>query len=460
MLNDTIAAISTPLGEGGIGIVRISGDQALHIISKIFKPKQDKDITKVPGFTIHLGKIVDQNNKMIDEVLVSIMKKPKSFTGEDVVEINCHGGMISLKLTLEAVLEAGARLAEEGEFSKKAFLNGRIDLSQAEAIIDIIRAKNERGLDSALNQLSGTLSVEIRKIRDKTLGLLASIEAAIDFPEENLSEMTCQQVIVTLNRITNEIDDMISTFDRGKFIREGINTAIIGRTNVGKSSLLNTLLKENRSIVTDVPGTTRDTIEEYINMGGFSLKIIDTAGIRETKDLVEQIGVERSKEIIKKADLILFMLDISDGMTKADHEILSYLKQKRAIILVNKIDLEKNIINKEEIEEHIQGFPIVYISAKDEIGIDVLEELIVSSVMQGNIKAKNDLFITNVRHKDVLSRSLKHLLDALKAANVGIAIDLLSIDLRSAWEALGEMTGDTTGEDLLDRIFSDFCIGK
>ncbi|MEL7567598.1 MAG: tRNA uridine-5-carboxymethylaminomethyl(34) synthesis GTPase MnmE [Dehalobacterium sp.] len=460
MLNDTIAAISTSLGEGGIGIVRISGDQALKIISKIFIPKFDKDMTKAAGFTMHLGKIFGKNEKVIDEVLVSVMREPKSFTGEDVVEINCHGGIVPLKLTLEAVLQAGARLAEPGEFSKKAFLNGRIDLSQAEAIIDVIRAKNETGLSSALNQLSGKLSEEVSEIRQIILGLLAGVEAAIDFPEEDLEDITNQEIITTVQELTKEIDKLISTFEQGKFIREGINTAIIGRTNVGKSSLLNALLKENRSIVTDIPGTTRDTIEEYVNIGGFSLKIIDTAGIRETEDLVEQMGVERSKEIIKKADLVLMMLDISAGMTKEDHDILSFLKNKRAIVLVNKIDLENNIKDKEEIEKRIQEFPIAYISAKNEIGIEKLEELIVSVIMQGKIQGRNDLFITNVRHKEVLIRTLNHLKEVLKGAEEGMSLDFLSIDLRGAWEALGEMTGETTGEDLLDRIFSDFCIGK
>lgn len=460
MLNDTIAAISTSLGEGGIGIVRISGDQALKIISRIFKPKYKKDITKAAGFTMHLGQIYGDREKLIDEVLVSLMRKPKSFTGEDVVEINCHGGLIPLKLTLEAVLKAGARLAEPGEFSKKAFLNGRIDLSQAEAIIDVIRAKNETGLSSAVNQLNGKLSEIISKIRQEILGLLAGVEAAIDFPEEDLDDITQKEIITTVKSLSEEIDILISTFEQGKFIREGINTAIIGRTNVGKSSLLNALLKENRAIVTDIPGTTRDTIEEYVNIGGFSLKIIDTAGIRETQDFVEKMGVERSKEIIKKADLVLLVLDISDGMTKEDQEILSYLKNKRAIVLVNKIDLEINAKDKDEIERWIQEIPIAYISAKNEIGIDKLEELIVSAVLQGKIHSSNDLFITNVRHKEVLTKTLQHLFEVLRGAEEEMTLDFLSIDLRAAWEALGEMTGDTTGEDLLDRIFSDFCIGK
>lgn len=460
MLTDTIAAISTALGEGGIGIVRISGDQAINIINKVFRPKYKKDIREAPGFTMHLGQVYGDEGNLIDEVLVSLMRNPKSFTGEDVVEINCHGGMIPLKLTLEAVLKAGARLAAPGEFSKRAFLNGRIDLSQAEAIIDVIRAKNELGLNSAVNQLEGRLSQEIIKIRDDILAMLAHVEAAIDFPEDEIEDVAQNKIVTTVQSLIPVIKQLLSSFDQGKFIREGINTAIIGRTNVGKSSLLNALIKENRSIVTDIPGTTRDTIEEFVNIGGLSLKIIDTAGIRETKDIVEQMGVERTKEIIRKADLVLFVLDISAGMTEEDQEILSFIQNKKAIVLVNKIDLEFEDKEKEEIKNLIQDLPIAYISAKDEIGIEQLEKLIISTVMEGRIQGSNDLFITNVRHKEVLSKALLHLLEVLESAEKGMTIDFLSIDLRSAWEILGEVTGDTSGEDLLDRIFSDFCIGK
>jgi tRNA modification GTPase len=460
LFNDTIAAISTPLGEGGIGIVRMSGDEARKILAKVFKPKFKKDLSKAEGFTMHLGHIYGNDEKVVDEVLVSLMLGPKSFTGEDVVEINCHGGLIPLKLTLEAVLSAGARLAEPGEFSKRAFLNGRIDLPQAEAIIDVIRAKNETGLNSAVNQLTGKLSEKIRKIRHELLGLLASIEAAIDFPEEDLDDLTNQEIISKVNALLGTIDKLIGTFEQGKFIRDGINTAIVGRTNVGKSSLLNALLRENRSIVTDIPGTTRDTIEEYVNIGGFSLKIIDTAGIRNTSDLVEQIGVERSKEIIKKADLVLLVLDISTGITNEDKEIFSYLKDKRTIVLVNKIDLDAFSERKKEFENLVKEFPVVYISAKNEIGIEELEKLIISSIMQGKIVSHGDLFITNIRHKESLTKAYCHLQEVLRGAEGEMTLDFLSIDLRAAWEILGEITGDTADEDLLDRIFSDFCIGK
>jgi tRNA modification GTPase len=460
MLADTIAAISTPLGEGGVGIVRISGSKAFDILEKVFQPKYEKDLRKAASFTMHLGYMYENDQRIIDEVLVSLMKGPRSYTGEDVIEINCHGGLIPLKKTLEAVLKAGARLAEPGEFSKRAFLNGRIDLAQAEAIIDVIRAKNETGLKSAVNQLTGKLSGKISEIRKEILGLLAAIEASIDFPEEDLDEITNQKIKKTVKDLMVRLNRLIATFEQGKLFRSGINTAIIGRTNVGKSSLLNALVKENRSIVTDIPGTTRDTIEEYVNIGGFTLKIIDTAGIRETNDLVEKIGVERTKEIIKNADLVLLVLDISSGITEEDLDILTSLKEKRAIVLVNKIDLDADENRKKEFEKLSEGFPIAYISAKNEIGLDELEDLIVSTITQGKIVSDQEVFVTNIRHKEVLSNAFSQLSEVLRGAEAEMTLDFLSIDLRGAWESLGEITGDTAGEDLLDRIFADFCIGK
>ena len=460
MLADTIAAISTPLGEGGIGIVRISGNKAFDILEKVFQPKYKKDIRKAAGFTMHLGHVYDNDQKIIDEVLVSLMKGPRSYTGEDVIEINCHGGLISLRKTLEAVLKAGARLAEPGEFSKRAFLNGRIDLAQAEAIIDVIRAKNDTGLKSAVNQLSGKLSEKIGEIRKEILGLLAAIEATIDFPEEDLDEVTNEKIKTAVKDLMERLNRLVATFEQGKLFRSGINTAIIGRTNVGKSSLLNAMLKENRSIVTDIPGTTRDTIEEYVNIGGFTLKIIDTAGIRETNDLVEQIGVERSKEIIKNADLVLLVLDISSGIMEEDLDIMTFLKGKRAIVLVNKIDLDADENRKKEFEKLSAGFPVAYISAKNEIGLDELEDLIVSTITQGKIIPDQEVFVTNIRHKEILTNAISQLSEVLKGAEAEMTLDFLSIDLRGAWESLGEITGDTAGEDLLDRIFADFCIGK
>lgn len=460
MLTDTIAAISTPPGEGSIGIVRISGDQALNIIEKIFTPKYPKKINEVPSYTIHLGIIKDQDENVVDEVLVSVMKGPKSFTTEDVVEINCHGGFLSLKRTLEVVLASGARLAEPGEFTKRAFLNGRIDLSQAEAIIDIIRSKTDAGQNMALSQLSGTLSNKIDELRHNLLGVLASIEASIDFPEDDIEEITNNNILSTTSEVNKEIKELLKTADHGKIFREGVNTIIIGRPNVGKSSLLNALLKEKKAIVTDIPGTTRDIIEDYINVGGIPLKILDTAGIRETEDIVEKIGVERTREALDKADLVLLVLDVILGITEEDKKIIEIIKDKKFIILVNKVDVDEVINQQNEIEEFIKELPRIYISAKEEIGIRDLEEKIREMIVGGEVVTSSDLWITNVRHKNALQKAYNNLLEVMGSLENGMPPDFLSIDVRAAWENLGEITGDTMGEDLLDRIFTDFCIGK
>lgn len=460
MLTDTIAAISTPFGEGGIGIVRISGKDAFLILQKIFSPKNPKNWHKVESHTIHLGNIMDDSGNIVDEVLISIMKEPKTFTAENVVEINCHGGLIPLRKTLELVLNAGARLAEPGEFSKRAFLNGRIDLTQAEAIIDVIRAKTDSGLKMALSQLKGHLWEKIHNVRHEILGLMAKIEVSIDFPEEDLEEITLSEIRDKVSVMKEEIEALIKTADQGKFIREGINTVIIGRANVGKSSLLNALLKENRAIVTDIPGTTRDTIEEFINIGGFPLKIIDTAGIRETENIVEKIGVEKTRKIMEIADLILFVIDASMGFTEDDKELLNLLKGKKALVIINKIDLINNRKIEHDFEVMLDKTPYLFISAKENIGIDQLEKMIGEIIFEGKIKVSTDNIIINMRHKEKLMKAAKHLNEVLISQNLGMSIDFYSIDLKASWEALGEIIGENTGEDLLDRIFSDFCIGK
>lgn len=460
MLFDTIAAISTPPGEGGIGIIRISGPECVNILKKIFKPKKLKDWQNITSHTLHLGEVIDEKGRVIDEVLVSIMKGPRSFTAEDVVEINCHGGFVALKRTLELTINAGARIAEPGEFSKRAFLNGRIDLTQAESIIDVIRAKTDFGLEMAVGQLKGKFSEKIGEMRQVILGLVAKIEAAIDFPDQEIEEATSIEVEEKVKIISREIKNLLDTADQGRMIREGINTVIVGRTNVGKSSLLNALLKENRAIVTDVPGTTRDTIEEFINIGGFPLKIVDTAGLRETEDVVEKIGVEKSRAMLEKSDLVLAVLDIVSGITDEDLVLLKMLQDKKTIVVINKIDRRKPDQLKSEFEEILQGFPYLYISAKNEIGLTDLEKAIIDILGSGGIRVSDQLMVTNLRHKNLLNNAAKHLNEVIDSLDLGMSIDLISIDLQGAWENLGEITGETAGEDLLDRIFSDFCIGK
>ncbi|MDD2496565.1 MAG: tRNA uridine-5-carboxymethylaminomethyl(34) synthesis GTPase MnmE [Desulfitobacteriaceae bacterium] len=460
MLSDTIAAISTPLGEGGIGIVRISGKEALKVMKKIFHSKNPKDWNHVKSQTMHLGYVVDFEGNIIDEVLVSIMREPKTFTGEDIVEINCHGGLIPLKKTLELTLQAGARMADRGEFTKRAFLNGRIDLSQAEGIIDIIRAKTDAGLKAALGQMEGSLSRKIKEIQNSILGVLAIIEAGIDFPEDEVEEISTSKVQETIKEVYEETEKMIKSAERGKIIREGINTVIVGRTNVGKSSLLNALLGEKRAIVTNVPGTTRDTIEEFINVGGFPLKIVDTAGIRETEDVVEKIGVEKSRELLENADLVLLVLDITAGISQDEMDLINSEKAKNIIVLINKIDVKESQAEKQRFEKVVEGIPHLFISAQEEIGIGELEKMIEQLITDRGVESTGDFFITNIRHKNCLVRTKEHLNEVINGIKLGVSLDIVSIDVRSAWESLGEITGETVGEELLDRIFSDFCIGK
>jgi len=455
---DTIVAVATSLGESGISIIRVSGNNALTIVSSIFKGKNNRSINDIKSYTMRYGNIINKiNGEYIDEVIVSYMKGPRSFTADDTLEINCHGGIIVTNRVLEEVVRAGARIAEPGEFTKRAFLNGRIDLSQAEAVIDIIRAKTELSMKSALEQSGGKISREISKIRHKLLGVIAHIEATVDFPEDDLEEITSKNVIDELKFINDEIKTLLMTSDEGKILREGLSAVIIGKPNVGKSSLLNAFLNENRSIVTEVPGTTRDVIEEYINIDGIPIKVVDTAGIRQTENIIEKIGIEKSKDKINEADLILLMIDSSNLLEKEDLEIIDYIIDKKYIIILNKSDLE----NKMDIKElrSLNSNYIIAVSAKTGEGLNKVQQCIKKLFFNGEIESK-DMFITNTRHKEALIRAQQNLEDAKNVLNQTYAIDLASIDLRNAWKCLGEITGETLEEDIIEKIFSEFCIGK
>jgi len=461
LLNDTIAAIITALGPAGVGIIRISGSEALEIGDRVYKGK--KSLQEVLTHSVNYGHVYDYKNKeVIDEALFLVMHGPHTFTGEDVVEIQCHGGYVVVQKVLELVLRNGARLAEPGEFSKRAFLNGKLDLSQAEAIMDIVNAKTDQSLKVAINQHQGKLSKTINKLRHNLLELLAYIEADIDFPDDDIERLTNEEIKERILSLRERVSTILATAKRGKIIREGLNVVIIGKPNVGKSSLLNALLKENRAIVTDIPGTTRDAIEEFINLGGVPIKIIDTAGIRDTEDLVEKIGVEKAKEFINKADLVLFVLDILTGVTEADRNILNnYLKDVPTIVLVNKSDLKDSNFDIESIKVAIgDDKAILQISALESEGIDELEKQILELFFSGQIDTSNDELITNVRHVQALTSALDYLESALNSLNLYLPSDFLAIDLKAAWESLGKITGETVEEDLLDQIFSQFCLGK
>ncbi|ARC83319.1 tRNA modification GTPase TrmE [Clostridium argentinense CDC 2741] len=454
---DTIAAVATTVGEGGVSIIRVSGDKSLKIVSSIFEGKNKRELDDIKSYTMRYGHIVDKDKNHIDEVIVSYMKGPRSFTAEDVVEINCHGGVIATNRVMQEVLKAGARMAEPGEFSKRAFLNGRIDLSQAEAIIDIINAKTELSMKSALMQSEGGISKEIEILRNDLLSTIAHIEATVDYPEDDLEEVTADMAVLKLNEVLLTINNLLDTADEGKILREGLNTVIVGKPNVGKSSLLNALTKENRAIVTDIPGTTRDVIEEYINISGVPIKIIDTAGIRETEDLVEKIGVEKSKEKINEADLIVLILDNSRAIEEEDKEIIEYIKDKKYIVLLNKIDLDGKI-NKDDLIGLNSDY-IFNVSIKTGENIEKIKECIKELFFKGEI-ATNDIIITNTRHKEALFRAKENIESSIDALKNTFAIDLASIDIRNAWTILGQITGNTLEENIIDKIFSEFCLGK
>ena len=456
---DTICAIATPIGEGGVAIIRISGENALSIASKIFVAKNNCDVKNMQTYTMKYGNVIEIDNKeIIDDVILSYMKSPKSYTGENVVEINCHGGVVSTNSVLNQIIRAGARLAEPGEFTKRAFLNGRIDLSQAEAVMDIITAKTELSMKSAMLQSNGALSREITELRKYLLNVLALIEYAVDFTEDDediIDDNLVLQIKEGIDKTILKIRNLLSNADEGKIIRDGLNIVIVGKPNVGKSSLLNALLKEKRAIVTDVPGTTRDVIEEYINLDGIPIRITDTAGIRETEDIVEKIGVEKSKEKIEEADLIILMIDASRDIDEEDKAIIDKIKNRKYIVLLNKIDLDMEI--SQEVINDLDNK--IDISAKTGKGIDDLKIEIKNLFFNGEINSES-LIISNTRHKQALYRSLENCDIALNRVNANEYLDLISIYITAAMKALGEITGDELEEDLLNKIFSEFCVGK
>ncbi|HAN09038.1 MAG TPA: tRNA uridine-5-carboxymethylaminomethyl(34) synthesis GTPase MnmE [Clostridiales bacterium] len=458
MENNTVAAISTPVGSGGISIVRISGSNAMHIIGKIFKAKNSKDMSKAKSHTIHFGFIFDED-KIIDEVLVSIMRKPNTYTKEDIVEINCHGGIVPTQKILEIVLKYGADLAEPGEFTKRAFLNGRLDLSQAESVIDLITAKTDLSRQSAVNQLEGSLSHKISILKGKIADLLSHIEVNIDYPEYDIEQLSIASIESTVIQINSEIKSLLTTSDTGKILREGISTAIVGKPNVGKSSLLNALIGDQRAIVTDIPGTTRDLIEEYVNLNGVPLRLVDTAGIRETEDIVEKIGVDLSKRAIASAELVLFIMDNSSPLSKEDTSILESIKSKKYIVILNKSDLPA-VIDFSVLRNFITDAPIINISITESTGFDILEQTIKMMFMSGQIDVNNDVILTNVRHKNALHKaeeSMDNVLDNIKLSHTQ---ELLAVDLQNAYRYLGEITGESVSEDIIHSIFSRFCLGK
>lgn len=460
MFDDTISAIATATGEGGIGIVRISGPASLSVAGKMFRGVRGKKASELRPFQAAYGMVVDPvSEDMIDEVLLLVMKAPHSYTCEDVVEIHCHGGMMPMRRILDLTLLNGCRLAEPGEFTKRAFLNGRLDLSQAEAVIDVIRAKSEASLRVAVHHLSGALSSQIQAMRQHLLGIIAHLEAVIDFPEEDIDDLGLLEVKNGINHALVMVEKLLATASTGRILRDGLSTVIIGKPNVGKSSLLNALVRDERAIVTDIPGTTRDTIEEYITVRGIPLRLVDTAGIRPTADLVEKIGVERAKEMTTQADLIIVMLDRSLPLTDEDHQVFQLLADRKAIVLLNKSDLPSQW-NMDCIEKEVADHAVIEVSVKSGFGLDRLEDEIVRLVYCGQVEQAEGAYITNLRHLTIMRSVQTHLQAAESAINRSISIDCVVIDLRSAWEALGMISGDTVSEDIIDEIFSRFCIGK
>jgi len=458
-LQDAIAAISTPPGEGGIAIVRLSGNKVIETVDKLFKPfRRDVELVKRPSHTLTLGWIIDEEGNPLDEVLVSIMREPHSYTGEDVVEINCHGGTLPARRVLERVLHMGIRLAEPGEFTRRAFLNGRLDASQAEAVIDIIRAKTDKAMQIAMRRLQGSTSRLVQQMEDELVLINAMVEASLDFPDE-VGEPDYEEIKEKLEKIIAQLEHMLEAARRADIYRQGITVAIAGKPNVGKSSLLNALLRKERAIVTNIPGTTRDIIEDWLNIRGIPVKILDTAGIRDTEDIVEQIGVQRSREVIQQADLIIFLLDVTTGITPEDQYIYESIADGKVIVLVNKEDLEDKKVREEELQQMFPDIPVIRGSVKEEIGLEELESLIEQMVLAGGLNSDDLEMVVNLRQKQSLAAARQHLQDVLDTLQQ-VPLDCLGVDLQGALEALGEVTGKNLKEEVIDRIFHEFCIGK
>lgn len=451
IMEDTIAAIATAYGEGGIGIIRISGEDSRDILRKIFTGK-------IESRRLSYGKIVDENEH-IDEVLAVYMKGPKTYTGEDVVEINCHGSMVALRKTLALVLSKGARMAEPGEFTKRAFLNGRLDLSQAEAVIDVIKAKSDRSFDVAMSQLEGSLSKRIEKIRQALLDLLVEVTVNIDYPDEDIEIMTYDKARDCLCNIRNMIGELLATSGSGRMIREGIRIAIVGKPNVGKSSLMNCLLRESRAIVTEIPGTTRDTIEEAVSIRNLPVYLIDTAGIRDTDDTVEKIGIEKTKEAFNNADYIILVVDGSRPLTSEDEEIISYVRGRRALVLLNKRDLGAEV-TVDVISEKLPDCDIIETALSKGEGLTEIEDNIESLVYGGQISQGESLMVNNVRHIDLLKHADSAAGDALSLLEIMEPLDIVEIDIRNAYDFLGEIVGDTVSDEIINEVFARFCLGK
>lgn len=456
---DTITSISTPMGEGAIGIVRLSGPEAVEIGDKLYKGK--KKLKDVPSHTINYGHIIDpETDEVVEEVMISVLRAPKTFTREDIIEINCHGGILTINRILELTMTHGARMAEPGEYTKRAFLNGRIDLSQAEAVMDFIRSKTDRASKVAMNQIEGRLSDLIKQQRQSILEILAQVEVNIDYPEyDDVEDATTEFLLAQSKKIKNEIDQLLETGTQGKIMREGLSTVIVGKPNVGKSSMLNNLIQDNKAIVTEVAGTTRDVLEEYVNVRGVPLRLVDTAGIRDTEDIVEKIGVERSRKALSEADLILFVLNNNEPLTEEDRTLYEVIKNEDAIVIVNKTDLERQL-DIEEVKTMIGDTPLIQTSMLKQEGVDELELQIRDLFFGGEVQNQDMTYVSNSRHISLLKQARQTIQDAIDAAEAGIPMDMVQIDLTRTWELLGEIIGESASDELINQLFSQFCLGK